>query len=38
LEYITAREELTRARLAQVRAVMDHNRAQQALRVAVGGR
>jgi outer membrane protein TolC len=38
LEYITAREELTRARLAQVRAVMDHNRAQQALKVAVGAR
>lgn len=38
LEYITAREELTRARLAQVRAVIEHNRAQQALRVAVGAR
>lgn len=36
LEYITAREELTRSRLAEVRAVVDHNRAQQALRAAVG--
>ena len=38
LEYITAREDLTRARLAQVRAVVDYNRAQQALKMAVGGR
>ena len=38
LEYITAREDLTRARLAQVRAVVDYNRAQQALKMALGGR
>lgn len=36
LEFVLAREELTRARLSRVRAVVDFNRAQQALRCAVG--
>jgi outer membrane protein TolC len=36
LEFVLAREDLTRARLSRVRAVVDYNRAQQALRCAVG--
>jgi outer membrane protein TolC len=36
LEFVLAREELAKARLAQVRAVVDFNRAQYALRFAVG--
>jgi hypothetical protein len=36
LEFVTAREELTRARLARMRAVVDFNRAQQDLKYAVG--
>jgi hypothetical protein len=33
---VTAREELTRARLGRMRAVVDFNRAQQDLKYAVG--
>jgi outer membrane protein TolC len=36
LEFVTAREELTRARLGRMRAVLDFNRAQQDLKYAVG--
>jgi outer membrane protein TolC len=36
LEYVMAREDLTRARLGRVRAVVDFNRAQYALKMAVG--
>lgn len=36
LEYVTAREDLTRARLERVRAVVEFNRAQHALKMAVG--
>ena len=36
LEFVTAREELTRARLGRMRAVVDFNRAQQDLKYAVG--
>lgn len=36
LEFVLAREELTKARLSRVRAVVDFNRAQQALKCAVG--
>jgi outer membrane protein TolC len=38
LEFVTAREELTRARLARMRAVVDFNRAQRDLKYAVGDR
>lgn len=36
LEYVMAREDLTRARLGRVRAVVEFNRAQHALKMAVG--
>lgn len=36
LEYVMAREDLTRARLGRVRAVVEFNRAQHALKIAVG--
>jgi outer membrane protein TolC len=36
LEYVMAREDLTRARLGRVRAVVEYNRAQHALKMAVG--
>jgi outer membrane protein TolC len=36
LEFVLAREDLTRARLSRLRAVVDFNRAQQDLRCAVG--
>ena len=36
LEFVLAREDLTRARLSRLRAVVDFNRAQQDLKYAVG--
>ncbi len=36
LEYVMAREDLTRARLGRVRAVVEFNRAQHALKMSVG--
>lgn len=36
LEYVIAREDLTRSRLARVRAVVDYNRAQHLLEFALG--
>jgi len=38
LEFVLAREDLTRARLSRLRAVVDYNRAQQDLKYAVGDR
>ena len=37
LEYVLAVEELTRAKIARVRAVVDYNRAQHLLQAALGG-
>jgi len=37
LEFVLTREDLTRARLSRLKAVVDSNRAQQDLKHAVGG-